>query len=74
MKPTKIKTAIDKSIEDIVRNNQLYCANNNIRWTNEHNDCLRDAIRDFYELGLWPILKELFEFDDRIVKNNNKEK
>lgn len=45
--------------EEIVLSNEIFCLGNNIEWTKEHSDCLRNAMRSFFAEAVYPILKEI---------------
>ncbi len=63
MKPIEAKKELLKIENDLVRDTQLFCANNNIEWTNQHSILLRNNLRSYFEEGVYPVIKEMFGFD-----------
>lgn len=68
-KANQIKKRLLKVENDIVRANKLFCANYDIEWTRNHDICLRNAMREFFTAGVYPVVAELFGFDKIDLKN-----
>jgi hypothetical protein len=56
----KIRKALLKKENDIVRENKLYCIGTGIEWTKDHDECLRLALRKFFVEGFYAIAKDLY--------------
>lgn len=44
----------------IIKETYLYCANNNISFEKEHNKLMRNAMRQFFKEGVYPLAHAIF--------------
>jgi hypothetical protein len=64
-KPKEWQEAMLKKENQIIRDTQLYCANNDIEFHKKHNILMRNAMRQFFKEGVYPIIREIFDSPDK---------
>ena len=60
-KVKEYKNVLQKKENEIVRATILYCANNHIEFKREHNILMRNAMRQFFKEGVYPIVREIYD-------------
>jgi hypothetical protein len=71
MSPSAARKQILKIENDLIRGNKLFCANHNIEWTKEHDTCLRNAVREYFEKVIPIIIKEVAKIDELVFPDEN---
>ncbi len=50
-----------KKENQIIKATIMYCANNNIEFKRSHNILMRNAMRQFFKEGVYPIVRDIWE-------------
>ena len=70
MKAKDIQQILLKKENDLIREILFYCAENNIKFTREHNKLVRIALRKFFTDGIYPIVRDLFDVNIKDYHND----
>jgi len=60
-KAKEYQKSLQKKENEILRNTMLYCANEGIEFTRQHNILIRNAMRQFFKEGVYPIVREMYD-------------
>lgn len=71
MTPSAAKKEILKIENDIVRENKIFCANNNIQWLREHDVCLRNALRTYFGRTVPFIVNDMLKLNEIVFTDDH---
>ena len=60
-KTKEYKDILTQKENQIIKETQLYCANNNIEFKRSHNVLMRNAMRQFFKEGVAPLVREIYD-------------
>jgi len=60
-KTKEYKRILTQKENQIIRETLLWCANNNVSFEKSHNILMRNAMRQFFKEGVYPIVREIYD-------------
>ncbi len=60
-KEKEYKEILTKKENQIIRETQLYCAKHDIEFSRKYNVLMRNAMRQFFKEGVYPIARDIWE-------------
>ena len=60
-KTKEYKRILQQKENQIIRETLLWCANNNVSFEKSHNILMRNAMRQFFKEGVYPIVREIYD-------------